>query len=95
MCDIIEQPNECAIRAADLIVSRAKLLGMPTRVLDSAEGGRFVTFIGARNIANIETFNSGEVLAAIHEPSVYVWDVDIADVAVVDAALLRISRSLR
>ena len=57
-------PNAGALSALTLVLGQVIRLGLkPTRIAPSAEGGAAVCFVRDGKYADIECFNSGEVLA--------------------------------
>lgn len=90
-----EPPNRFATELAKEIVLTSPQLGMmPSRVVMSAEGGVGVCFYGGARYADIESLNSGEVLAmksdGVSHPEV--WEVRPGEIK---AALEEIREYLR
>jgi hypothetical protein len=80
-----EVPNERARRAAESLITLLRSMGMPpTRVVPSSEGGVGICFVDEDRYADIECFNSGEILAVSYrgtgEPNV--WEVADEDDAI-------------
>ena len=74
-----ESPNDSARSQASIILSalEAQLLP-PSRLMPSAEGGIALSFVDGENRAEIEIYNTGEVVAATYsaqsEPDV--WELN-------------------
>ncbi len=81
-----EPPNAAAISNAKNVLERCIFMGIvPTKVLASAEEGVAVIFDDGEKYADIESFNTGEILAIISnrhsEPVVWTIDSDTTDSA--------------
>jgi len=73
-----DPPNEFSISWAKSTLSHAQTLGLlPERVSPSAENGIAVVFLNGNRYADIECFNSEEILGAVHERSKQpeVWEI--------------------
>jgi len=72
-----EPPNEVSVDRARAILEVLDELGLPpTCIVPSAEGGVSVCFVADSRYADLECFNTGEILAGFSgagEPSV--WEV--------------------
>jgi len=61
----VDIPNVMAIDAAAWVLEYlGKISFMPTRIVASVEGGVAICFVSKDKYADIECFNSGEILAA-------------------------------
>lgn len=73
-----EAPNATARTNAWRILANLDTAELaPTRVLPSSEGGIAFSFISGSNRAEIETYNTGEIVAAIYSiaDSPKIWEV--------------------
>jgi hypothetical protein len=74
-----DPPNEMArtIAANVLTLLEAEALP-PARLLPSAEGGIAISFVEGARRAEIETYNTGEIIAAIYsaDDEPLVWELD-------------------
>jgi hypothetical protein len=77
---VADPPNEVAIRAAERVLDLLWDSGYskPSRIAPSSDDGVLISFMGKKGSANIECFNSGEIVAAVTSPheAPRVWQVD-------------------
>lgn len=72
-----EPPNETSRAYAERLLAVLELSSLiPARVLPSAEGGIALTFVASRKRAEIEVYNSGEMVAATYsdQDQLDVWE---------------------
>jgi hypothetical protein len=87
-------PNRVAIQNAALVLSElATVRRRPNRIAPSVEEGVVIWLMGNNGHANIECFNSGDILAAVsvHGAPPDLWELDRAEV---QETLDRIDRML-
>jgi len=83
-----EPPNELARRITRDILRILEQEAMPpSRLLPSREGGITISFAEGSRRAEIETYNSGEIAAAVYTPTnvVRVWELNAASASVREA----------
>ena len=83
-----ESPNGVARALAGKILDTLEANWLPpTRLMPSSEGGIAISFVEGNKRAEIEIYNTGEVVAAtysaVSEP--VVWEIDNIDVGLIGA----------
>jgi len=73
-----ERPNARALYWTERVARTAAQLGLePDRIATSVEGGAAVCFVRSRAYADIECFNSGDVVAVVSDGrNREVWEID-------------------
>lgn len=88
-----EAPNEYALSKSEVILQFLRRENLaPKRLLPSAEGGVGISFVEGDNRAELEIFNSGEVVAATYtsQSEPVVWEIGTDQSLAVAIARIRV-----